>query len=67
MNGDYVVDVVDIDCIIDIMAQIEASTRGGRPKPASQSAGRADVNGDGVVDVADIAAVARIIQAGAGK
>lgn len=67
VNGDYVVDVADIDCIIDIMAQIEASTRVGRPKPASQSAGRADVNGDGVVDVADIAAVARIIQAGAGK
>lgn len=54
VNGDGKVDVADINCIINVILEVES--------PSIYN-GHADVNGDGKVDVADINAVIDIILA----
>ena len=52
MNGDDIVDVIDINNIVSIVLG---------EQPASKFDGRADVNGDGTVDTIDLNAVINII------
>ena len=52
VNGDGLVDVIDVNCIINVILG---------EKEASEYEGRADLNEDGLVDVIDINAVVSLI------
>ena len=52
VNGDGVIDIADVNCIINVILE---------NAPASNFNGRADVNGDGTIDIADINTVIAII------
>lgn len=52
VNGDGIVDIADVNCVINVILNIE---------PASKYEGRADANGDGIVDIADINVIINII------
>ena len=52
MNGDYEVNIADVNCLIDIIL--------GKKTPADFK-GNPDVNGDGEVNIADVNAIIDII------